>query len=156
MRYLLIFIMLGGITLFAQGSAITLKVPVQLDKLPSNVKVNGKEGIYLLRCELRDINAHVLDKQETAIGNNGNGPFNKTVTLVFNPSGENIEKISYYFCKLYISAPPTSGFTGNAMSGSVSYTSSYNEDDIKSLNSNAIENLPPVEQIKDQTMGNIK
>ena len=50
MKKVIIFILLVSGLVFASSSNITVKVPVQLDKLPNDVKIDGIDVKYTITC----------------------------------------------------------------------------------------------------------
>jgi hypothetical protein len=139
-KKLIIFMMLIYSCAFAKNYETVIKVPVQLDKIPEDVTIDGKSAVYLLRCELRDTNGHPVSEEHIDLGATA---VNKNVDVTFNLLSSDMRLVKNYFCQVFLA----SGL-GNIIGRDI-YTT-------KKIESEGIANLPLIQQVNDKVYGHIE
>ena len=143
MKKVIIFILLVSSSVFADPK-ITVKVPVQLDKLPNNVKIDGTDVKYVIQCLLKDVKEigyygggyYGIGYHDFTFNESHASDINETVTVTFE--GAKIPLAKKIECVLGIKKI-------------TSTTSSF-----QTVLSNGIKNLPQIDVKKDLIIKSIE
>jgi len=135
MKKFIICILLVSSYIFADNSEIIVKVPVQLEKLPSDVRVDNERVKYTLICYAKSMgNSGLYGVSYHTFVNTYTEDINETVTMKIRVASEEaITLVKRISCTL----------------GLKKISSMYN---MESISSNKVKNLPEIEIEKVQVI----